>query len=147
MISKLKPIVYDPELTEFDLSMTEPCDDRLITELHLSDYDWMDYQFVVYLPTKKQGFLTATMKYFGTTTSEMEVKQILDDHTTYLHKIIFPTDIFIDYLKQFMTAHLEQWNTTYAFCGEELAVKFFNAVLSSASAYQVNPFTERIEDD
>ena len=137
MIQKLQPISYDSNLTAFDLSKTKPCDDRLITELHLSDYDWMDYQFIVYLPTKDQGLLVANMKYFGTVTSEMTVTQTYDDKIYYTHQIVFPTDIFIEFLTQFMTAHIKQWDSPNAFCGEELAVKFFNDILSHAIKYDM----------
>ena len=139
MVSKLQPIPYDIELTAFDLSQTEPCDDRLITELHLSDYDWMDYKFIVYLPTKTQGFLTTKMEYFGTITSEMIVEQTLSDKEKYTHKIVFDTHLFVNFIKRYMKAHLEQWDSTYAFCGEAMAVEFFNTIINNHLSYQIEP--------
>lgn len=132
---KLKPIFYDPELTEFNLEQQAPCDDRFSTELHLEDYDWMTYKFITYLPTKKQGFLSVTIEYFGTTFSMMTVEQIIKNKK-YIHNITFDSDIFIDFLIRFMTQHVKQWDEKYAFCGEELAIELFNTILMKATDYE-----------
>lgn len=134
---KLKPIFYDPELTEFNLEQQAPCDDRLITELHLEDYDWMSYQFKTYLPTKKQGFLDITIEYFGLISSTMIVKQNTQNNENFTHLITFNSDIFITFLIEYMTQHMKQWSSEYVFCGEELAIELFNNILTKATDYKI----------
>ena len=135
---KLKPISYDPELTEFNLEKQEPCNDRLITELHLEDYDWMTYEFKTFLPTKKQGILNVNISYFGTISSVMVVKQITKDDENFIHTIYFDSDIFIAFLIKYMTQHIKQWDSKYAFCGEELAIELFNNILAKATDYTIS---------
>ena len=43
-MKELEKIIYDENLSEFDLSKTAPCDDRIMTKLTLDDYDWMVYR-------------------------------------------------------------------------------------------------------
>ena len=148
MTEKLKPVNYDDTLSEFDLSLTAPCDDRLMTELRLCDYDWMQYVFKTCLPTKSQGFLRVEIKYFGCKDSTMVVCQNLNPHKggqkaetgepeIYIHKMQFDTDIFVEFLKKYMSAHIAQWDSTYAFCGEKMAVEIFNKILENSRDYQI----------
>ena len=146
MTKKLEKINYDANLTEFNLKETAPCDDRLITEVHLFDFDWMNYQFVVYLPTKKQGFLKVKTEYNGCVTSEMSVIQKFDDKK-FSHFITFDTELFVAFFKKFMAAHLAQWDSNIAFCGEEIAVEFFNAVLDNAVSYDINEIQNKEATD
>ena len=92
MINKLQKINYDENLSEFDLSLTAPCDDRLMTKLTLADYDWMSYVFETFLPTKTQGFLSVKVDYTGFTISQMIVNQQINDKTL-VHTIDFNSDI------------------------------------------------------
>ncbi len=128
---KLQKITYDEQLTEFDLSRTTPCDDRLMTKLTLDDYDWMEYTFESWFPTRAQGFLHICVIYAGTVRSEMQVEQTINDKV-YKHSIIFATDIFVDFIKDYMTKHLAQWDSEHAFCGEREAVEFYNKILDNA---------------
>ena len=132
----LKPIRYDDTLSEFDLNLTAPCDDRLMTKLTLDDYDWMTYTFETWLPTKKQGLLKVKVEYIGATTCTMIVTQHHENQII-RHKIIFNSDIFKDFIRDFMTKHIAQWDSTYAFCGEEEAVNFFNTILEKKSDYVI----------
>lgn len=136
MTEKLTPIKYDKELSAFDLAQTDPCTDRLITKLVLDDYDWMNYQFTVWLPTKTQGFLEAKAEYYGFTNARFLVSQKIADKK-YIHEIEFDADLFVEFLKKFMAEHLKHWDNTYAFCGEEMAVEFYNKILENAVSYEI----------
>ena len=140
MINKLQPLSYD--MSEYDLSILAPCNDRLATKLILDDYDWMSYSLETYFPTKSQGFLSVKVEYFGMTNCQMEVKQTFniskENEYSIYHNYIFSTDIFEDFIKEYMTEHLKQWEDgAYAFCGEEYAIKLFNNVLENHSDYSV----------
>ena len=134
---RLKPIKYDEKLSEFDLSLTAPCDDRLMTKLTLDDYDWMTYIFETWLPTKAQGMLYVKVEYVGTTSSIMTVVQHNNDNKSVTHKITFDTDLFQDFIKDYMTKHIAQWDSTYAFCGEQEAVNFFNTIINNPIDYTI----------
>lgn len=136
---RLQPIKYDEKLSEFDLTLTAPCDDRLMTKLTLDDYDWMTYIFETWLPTKTQGMLYVKVEYVGTTTSMVIVTQHRNDNNSVTHKILFDTDLFKDFIKNYMTKHIAQWDSTYAFCGEEEAVNFFNTILNNHIDYTIEP--------
>ena len=133
-MERLKEIKYDNELSEFDLSMTEPCTDRLMTKLTLHDYEWMEYKFETWLPTKKQGMLTVTATYNGTAESKMVVWQNMEGHAA-VHTITFPAEVFEEFLKDFLIKHVKQWESDYAFCGGEEAVGLYNNVLGAAKSY------------
>ena len=136
----LKHIKYDKELSEFDLSMTAPCDDRLMTKVTLDDYDWMDYKFETYFPTKTQGLLHMTLNYVGFVTSYMTVEQKINDKTV-THTLEFDSDIFIEFIKDFLTKHIAAWDETYAFCGEKEAVEIYNKILDNHTDYKVEQST------
>lgn len=139
---RLKLIKYDENLSEFDLSLTTPCNDRLMTKLTLDDYDWMTYTFEGWLPTKTQGLLYVKVEYVGTTSSTMTVTQYQNDNESVIHKITFDTDLFIDFIKDYMTKHIAQWDSEYAFCGEEETVNFFNAIINNHTDYTIIDHTK-----
>lgn len=132
---RLKPVKYDENLSEFDLNLTAPCDDRLMTKLTLDDYDWMTYTFETWLPTKAQGMLYVKVEYVGTTSSIMIVNQDKNNTNSVVHKITFDTELFKDFIKDYLTKHMAQWDSTYAFCGEEEAVNFFNTIIENHTDY------------
>ena len=100
MINKLQPLSYD--MSEYDLSILAPCNDRLATKLILDDYDWMSYSLETYFPTKSQGFLSVKVEYFGLIDCQMEVKQTFniskENEYNIYHNYIFSTDIFEDFI-------------------------------------------------
>ncbi len=130
-IKKLEKIPLDQQMSEFNLTTDM---DRLFTTLILDDYDWMHYIFETKFPTKKQGFLDIQVEYYGTTTSNMNIIQILDDKE-YSHTFSFDTEIFIRFLKAYMHQHIAQWDDDYAFCGEQMAVELFNEILDNHIGY------------
>lgn len=103
-------------------------DDRTNTYLTLADYDWMNYTLKTRFTTKELGILNIEFEYFGLTTSEMEVEQILGEKTI-VYTFEFDSDIFIKHLKNYLGGHLSQWNSEYAFNGEEIVVSFYNEVI------------------
>ena len=136
-----KPLVYDVELSDFDLGLPLP-ENRITTTLTLDDYDWMYYTLNTQFPTKEQGFLNISIRYFGTTESVMLVTKYNNTKDYYAYytkdsvrekqdsyKYSFDSKIFADFIKKFLTRHMEQWDSHYAFCGEDLAIELFNTVL------------------
>lgn len=136
---KLKKIKYDKELSEFDV---REWGEVIPTTLTLDDYDWMHYEFKAILPTKKQGLLKISIDYFGTTQSNMYVRQIFDDGRVFKYTYEFDTDIFIRFLKSYMKKHIKQWETKYAFCWDEGAVAIFNRILSKHTSCTIEQETE-----
>lgn len=106
IIKKLKTIKYDSNLSKFDLSQTDPCDDRLIIKITLEDYDWMRYNVDTYFPTIDQGMLSIHISFFGCTYCEMEVKQRLDN-SLYRHVITFSTKLFAEFMKIYLSKHIQ----------------------------------------
>lgn len=135
-IKKLEKIKYDEELSEFDLTnKASICDDRIPVFTTLYDYDWMNYEMKTIMPTKKQGILDITIEYFGTNDSTMKVIQKIDNNE-YTHTIKFDTKIFAEFIKKYMTKHMEQWGEKYAFCGEEIIIEFFNKIIENSITYE-----------
>ena len=137
----LKKIDYDENLTQFDLTKTAPCDDRLITKVTLDDYDWMKYMFETWFPTKEQGFLYIKITYSGFIQSDMEVEQTINGKK-YNHTIRFDTELFKNFIKDFLTKHVAQWDNSYAFSGEKEAVEFYNQILDNILEYKVEEVEE-----
>lgn len=119
------------KIEEKDLIFTNEIeDDRTNTFLTLNDYDWMDYQLKTRFKTENLGILDVIFHYFGLTTSEMIVKQRIDDkEREYLFK--YDTEIFKKYLIKFLKLHIESWNSTFAFYGGDIVLEFYNEVIES----------------
>ena len=118
-------------------------DDRTNTYLTLNDYDWMNYNLSTRFKTEEMGTLEVEFKYFGTITSQMNVKQTLNGKVqefTYE----YPTDIFSQNLIRFLENHIKSWSEKYAFNGEEEVIDFFNEVLEKGTVRDV---IEIDEDD
>ena len=135
-LENLKPIKWDKKYTAFDFSFTPLCPDRIITKLTLDDYDWMQYVFEAWLPTKEQGLLHMKAEYFGSTVCTLKViqeKSRGDEiyNKEIIHEIKFKTELFEAFITDFMKKHIAQWHETYAFNGGEEAVKFYNRILRS----------------
>ena len=73
------------------------------------------------------------VEYAGSTVSEMTVEQkFYDNEEIIKHHFDFNTDIFVDFLKDFLTKHLDQWNHTYAFNGGKEAIELYNVILDDS---------------
>ena len=104
-------------------------DDRTNTYLSLDDYDWMNYHLKTRFRTEELGILKVDFSYFGFVKSTMTVEQtFLGETKEYVYS--YPTDIFVKYLKSFLTKHMNSWDDEYAFNGEDIVVAFYNEVLS-----------------
>lgn len=127
---KLQEIKYDKELSAFNeekLIMS----DSLITKLTLENYGWMSYRFETFFPTKEQGDLNIKVEYYGFINCTAVITQDKKKEIT----IQFPTSVFVEFIKDFLTKHMAQWESEFAFCGEEEAVEFFNNILRNANSY------------
>ena len=131
-MQKLKPILYDKELSAFKLSNDI---DIFDTNLFLEDYDWMHYTLSSRMPTKAYGVITIEFEYFGAGFSTMKVKTAKKIYT-----FQFDTKLFHKHIIKFMQKHIQQWETKEAFFGIEEVVKFYNAVLT-------HPKTEEKKSD
>jgi hypothetical protein len=130
----MMPIVYDSELTAFDLEECGIAGSGLLTELTLSDYDWMQYVFRIRMPTKLQGLLIAEMTYSGSLRSTMKVTQITDGNT-FVRSYEFSSELFTAFLRNYMTEHLKQWEKPGScFDGFELGIRSYNSVLTDVDS-------------
>lgn len=107
-------------------------DDRTNTYLTLADYDWMNYTLKTRFTTKELGVLNIEFEYFGLTTSEMEIEQTLGEKTI-VYTFEFDSDIFIKHLKNYLDKHISQWDSEYAFNGEDIVINFFNEVIEKGN--------------
>lgn len=107
-------------------------DDRTNTYLTLADYDWMNYTLKTKFLTKGLGDLKVEFEYFGLVTSEMNVEQTLGEKTI-IYTFEFDSDIFIKHIKSYLERHISQWNSEYAFNGEEVVVSFYNEVIEKGN--------------
>ena len=119
---KLKPILYDKELSAFQLSNAI---DIFDTNLFLEDYDWMHYTLSSRMPTKAYGDIIIEFEYLGTNFSTMKVTTAKKFYT-----FQFDSKLFQKHIIKFMQKHIEQWETKEAFFGIKEVVKFYNAVLT-----------------
>ena len=129
---KLKPILYDKELSAFQLSNAI---DIFDTNLFLEDYDWMHYTLSSRMPTKAYGVIFVEFEYFGAGFSTMKVKT---DKKIYTYQ--FDTRLFHKHIVIFMQKQMRQWEDKRAFFGIEEVVNFYNAVLT-------HPNTKEEKDD
>lgn len=110
-------------------------DDRTNTYLSLNDYDWMEYNLTTRFKTKKYGELKVSFVYNGLVESTMEIEQNLEGEK-YCYAYAFDSDIFIKYLKQFLTKHIEQWDNEFAFNGEDIVIDFYNKIIEKGKIFQ-----------
>lgn len=103
-------------------------DDETNTLLTLNDYDWMTYSLATKFTTKEMGKLDVTFRYYGFLESEMLVKQDLNGQVQKI-TYAYPTDVFKKYIVRFLQKHIAQWDSEYAFDGEEIVIDFFNEVV------------------
>ena len=116
----LKPILYDKELSAFQLSNDI---DIFDTNLFLEDYDWMHYTLSSRMPTKAYGVITVEFEYFG-----MALMKVKTEKKIYTFQ--FDTKLFRKHIIIFMQKHMQQWGDKHAFFGIEEVVNFYNAVLT-----------------
>ena len=116
----LKPILYDKELSAFQLSNDI---DIFDTNLFLEDYDWMHYTLSSRMPTKAYGVITVEFEYFG-----MALMKVKTEKKIYTFQ--FDTKLFRKHIIIFMQKHMQQWEDKRGFFGIEEVVNFYNAVLT-----------------
>ena len=117
--------------------------DRVHTTLKLYDYDWMNYHLSAFFREKKLGLLNIEFIYCGVVTSRMIVTQVLNDKKIeYTYE--YSSDIFINYLKQYMTKHIKQWEDKYAFNDEEIVIEFYNKVIKEGKMIVLKEIKEDI---
>lgn len=122
--------LYKIKLEDLDLTGSNPYDDDFVSELKLSDYDWMNYVLDAKFKTKNGDIFNIEFEYFGTTTSLMTVKipnKSLDCSYEY------PTNIFKDNIVKYMKKHIDSWNGEDAFFGAEEVLNFYNEVIEKGS--------------
>ena len=123
----LKPIVYDKELSAFNI--TDDID-IFSTSLELHDYDWMHYVLTAHLPTKAYGDMEIQFDYSGAIFSVMTVKA-RDE----VYVLKFNTEIFKEHIIKFLQKQIKTWDGPYGFNGIEETVHFYNAVLADQDTH------------
>ena len=138
-MQKLKPILYDEELSAFKLSNDI---DIFTTNLFLEDYDWMHYTLSSKMPTKAYGVITIEFEYDGVGFSTMKVKT-----EKKIYSFQFDTRLFQKHIIIFMQKHMRQWETKKAFFGIEEVVNFYNAVLAHPNTVEKKDNDEELYCD
>ena len=110
-------------------------EERTNTFVRIDDYDWMNYDIKTKFTTEEQGSLNVEFEYYGSTTSSMTVIQELNGNTKE-YKYKYNSEIFKKYISLFMLTHVISWDSTYAFNGEEIVLKFYNAVIENGELEQ-----------
>ena len=87
---------------------------------------------LIVLTTKNQGKLDILFNYFGLVISKMIVNQTVNEKVS-TYEFEFDSTIFVKHYKEFLLNHMKQWDTRYAFSGEDVIIAFFNEVLSQSS--------------
>ena len=134
---KLKPIMWDEDLSAFDLdSVAEGC---ITTYLELSDYDWMNYVFKSTLPTKDQGKINFRAEFYGSDKTMVKIHQSLNNLDVE-YDLDVPTVVFSDFLVDYLSKHIAQWESTNsrAFCGEKEAIELFNRSITEATRCEIS---------
>lgn len=103
-------------------------DDRTNTYLLLNDYDWMEYKLRTRFKTEEQGTLCISMVYFGMTSCDMFVKKVEENK---FYRVQFSTEVYKKYIIKFLTKHIQSWNDTYAFNGEDIVIEFYNEIIEN----------------
>lgn len=96
----------------------------------------MTYTLKTRFNTKKFGLLNIEFEYCGCTVSVMRVEQkiiITGESRTINYEFCFNTDIFKKYTIEFLQEHIKTWDSTYAFNGEDIVLKFYNEVIAKTS--------------
>lgn len=118
------------EIHKEDLIFSEePENDRINTFLTLDDYDWMSYSLKTKFRTKEDGIIKVDFNYFGATRSLMEVEQSVNGKQ-YAYRYSYPTEMFAEFICNFLKEHMKQWDSTYAFYGGDMVLDFYNTILS-----------------
>ena len=138
-MQKLRPILYDKELSAFKLSNKI---DIFDTNLFLEDYDWMHYTLSSKMPTKAYGKIIIEFEYFGGGPSTMKVKTEKKIYT-----FQFDTRLFQKHIIIFMQKHMKQWESEKAFFGIEEVVNFYNAVLTHPNTVEEKDTDEELYCD
>ncbi len=122
-LPKLEPIIYDRELSAFDLSHYVNLYDL---NLILSDFDWENCEISASISTKEYGDMKIRFKYYGCTSCTMEVETEKGKYS-----FSFSTSIFEKYIIRFLYKYVRIWKEKSAFDDLGEVVDFYNDVLTS----------------
>jgi len=121
----------DNQITEQDIYYQNDYPDRIFSNLLCYDYDWMYYILVFVIPVanKKDAqddewLVFGRFVYSGTVESDLDLQQG-EDRINFR----FDADIFKKHIKEYMQAHIDAWDDTYAFNGEKQILDFINDVV------------------
>ena len=118
--------------------------DRIFATFTFDDYDWMYYELDAGINTKDQGYLSVRFEYAGTRTCYMFVKQYMKESKTfYTYAYTFDSDIYDELIREYCSERIGNLSDTYAFCAEDLIIKYFNLILSKGEPAQ-SGYTKRI---
>ena len=122
------------KINKENLIFSGTCEDSCTnTQLILDDYDWMTYTLCTKFRTKEMGILYVKFEYCGFADSFMSVEQTTPENKQFEYSYVFSSNLFKEYLIKFMTSHMETWDTTFAFNGEQIVIDFFNDVLDKGN--------------
>lgn len=124
-----------------------------ITQMDLQDYDWMTYTFTAQLPIAIQTeekpvtnrVIHFSIEHIGIVCDNVKIK-IVDwttKKTTDECKFTIPAKMFEEFRKTYLTAHLAAIGDKCAFCGDKLAVSFYNTIINFIHAESMEQNREK----
>ena len=120
----IEALINQKPLTMDHLAFSDSMD-RAFTYLIMSDYDWMHYRLIAEFPVGTGTVMKAEFEYAGVIEAMMYVSL-----NGKMFKKVFDSRLFEKHIKKYMEQHIKSWDGEYAFCGEELAICFFNEILA-----------------
>lgn len=107
-----------------------------ITQLSLSDYDWVEHDLKAQFMLNDFTLMSVHFNFCGVIASEMEVsvsKHSMSFKDAEKYKYHYDSDIFIKHLRRFMLKHIAAWDEKYCFDGMEYILDFYNDVLKNGT--------------
>lgn len=114
-------------------------DDRVCTDVSLSDYDWMSYTMSARFRTRKHGEIKAVWEYCGGTSSDVYVRQLGDD-VERDYRLAVSSDLVLRAFSAFMRAWADANDPAkeceYAFNGGAEALALWNETVGLCTVEQ-----------
>ena len=132
------PLEQLPTLTENDLEFkcNGPDDDRVCTDINLSDYGWMHYALSTRLCTRDNGEMKVVWEYSGMKESTVYIRQ-LKDSVEHDYKLDVPSSIvmrgFTAFIKSWADKNDPEKNYEYAFNGMDEVLALWNETMNNCT--------------
>ena len=116
-------------LSDDDMDYTGDMD-RIFTKLTLDDYDWVNYRLEAVFPIRNEPTLYLKFEYYGSLFCALFLSTFYDNDGEDA-ELRFNSEIFERYLAEYLEEHLASRDNPGAFYGGDIALRFFNEVLTN----------------